>query len=210
MVIATPKRGSNGKKPVSKKFLRLVLTGTPGTGKTTAAKAIAAATGARLIDANAIVKRKALWFNKARHEADLTRLKRALLQEIKASTASASPRGFVAEGHLLCEFALPCDACVVLRCDPRELVRRLKKRGYARGKIAENVLCEILDYCLVKAEDAYGAKKTIQIDVSNASKRVDAKNAKKLLDAVAKRRSDDTNWSSALLDERFKNGLGLS
>jgi len=181
------------------------LTGTPGTGKTTIAKKIAAETGARLIDANALVKSKALWFNRARHEADLAALKREIAREIR--NALASRKGFVAEGHLLCEFALPCDACVVLRCEPRELARRLKKRGYPKKKVSENVLCEILDYCLVKAEDAYGTKKTIQIDVSNASK---STKSSKLVDAAAKRRSDDVNWSGVLLDERFKNGLGLS
>ncbi len=166
------------------------MTGTPGTGKTAIAKALAASTGAKLIDANALVKSKGLWSNKAKHEANLAALKRVLVKEIKR--AERSRGGFVAEGHLLCEFALPCDACVVLRCHPRELARRLEKRGYAKRKIAENVLCEILDYCVVRAESAYGARRVAQV---NATRRVSARRA---LDAAAGKKSDSVNWAPLL------------
>lgn len=178
------------------------MTGTPGTGKTAIAKALAKAVNAVVIDANALVKRRGLWFNKAKHEADLGRLKKEILREIKK--AEREQRGFVCEGHLLCEFPLPCDACVVLRCDPRELARRLRARGYARRKIAENALCEILDYCVIRAERAYGAKRVIQVD---ATKRVSPAQA---LRAAKTRQNAEVDWSAVLLNKRFKNGLGLS
>ena len=194
-------------RPVLRPVLRLIITGTPGTGKTAIAKALAKASGAKLIQANEIVKRKRLWFNRAKHEADLRALKTEILREIKAAKKSGA--GFVAEGHLVCEFALPCDECVVLRCEPAALARRLKKRGYARSKIAENVLCEILDYCVIRAERAYGEKRVVQI---NATNRV---SPEKLLEALQangpkKSRREECDWSSLLLDERFKKGLGLS
>jgi adenylate kinase len=178
------------------------LTGTPGTGKTNVAREIARRTGARVIDANALVKRRALWSNKAKREADLAALKKEIVKEIKVS-----PCGFVAEGHLLCEFPLPrgaVDACVVLRCDPRVLKKRLEARRYRKKKIAENVLCEILDYCLVKSEAHYGEKRVVQV---NATKRV---SAEKIVRAALNKRSDSVDWTRLLLDERFKNGLGLS
>ncbi|MFH0973680.1 MAG: AAA family ATPase [Candidatus Micrarchaeota archaeon] len=187
--------------------MRLVITGTPGTGKTAIAKALAKASGAKLIQANEIVKRKRLWFNRAAHEADLGALKTEIIREIKVAKKSGA--GFVAEGHLVCEFALPCDECVVLRCEPAALASRLKKRGYPRRKIAENVLCEILDYCLIRAEESYGTKKIIQV---NATNRV---SPAKLLEALqanelGKLRSEACDWSPLLLDERFKKALGLS
>jgi adenylate kinase len=194
-----------------KKVLRLVLTGTPGTGKTSIARAIAKKTGAKLIDANALVKRGGLWANRAKREADLAALKKEILREIKASLAARE--GFVAEGHLLCEFRVPCDACVVLRCEPRVLSRRLKARGYARRKIAENVLCEILDYCLVRSERAYGARagaRVIQVDATRRATPQKILAAVRAIRAVRRARSAEVDWTPLLLNKRFKNGLGLS
>ncbi|MEM0475785.1 MAG: AAA family ATPase [Candidatus Norongarragalinales archaeon] len=180
----------------------MVLTGTPGTGKTTLGRAIAKLTGAKLVDANALVKKKRLWFNRTKREVDLAALKREIKREIKAPLADG--KGFIAEGHLLCEFALPCDACLVLRCNPCVLARRLKARGYSKKKISENVLCEILDYCLVKAEAHYGAKRVVEVDTTRRT------SPARLLKAAQTKRGNCTNWSGVLLDERFKNGFGLS
>lgn len=134
--------------------MKLVITGTPGTGKTTLAARLARALGCPLFDANALAKANRLV--KKDGATDLKKLKQVLSREARKE------KKFVAEGHLLCEFALKCDACVVLRCSPAVLGKRLAKRGYAKQKINDNVLCEALDYCLVNAERRY--KRAIQID----------------------------------------------
>ncbi|PIO01995.1 hypothetical protein COX86_04190 [Candidatus Micrarchaeota archaeon CG_4_10_14_0_2_um_filter_60_11] len=135
--------------------MKLVLTGTPGTGKTTLAKKLARKLGCKLLDANAIAKQ-----NKLVKKDGTTNIKK-LGAILKKQTKKLD--SFIAEGHLLCEFNLPCDCCAVLRCNPKTLARRLAKRGYAKQKLSDNVLCEALDYCLVNAEQN-GYRKVIQID----------------------------------------------
>lgn len=134
--------------------MRLVLTGTPGTGKTALAEKLCRKLDCKLLDANAIAKKNNLV------KKDGTTNIRKLEAILKKQTKSLD--SFIAEGHLLCEFPLKCDACVVLRCNPKTLARRLKKRGYSGKKLADNVLCEALDYCLVNAEQRY--PKVVQID----------------------------------------------
>ncbi len=43
--------------------------------------------------------------------------------------------------------------CVICKCDVKELRKRLKKRGYAKAKIEENVEAEIMDVCLNEAKE---------------------------------------------------------
>ncbi len=124
--------------------MRLVITGTPGTGKTVLAKKAAERFRLPLYPATAIAK-KMRWVK--RGVANLRKLREYY---------SSLPGGFIAEGHLLCEFPVPGAKCLVLRTQPCELEKRLKARGYSKRKTRQNVECEVIDYCLLKAEENYG------------------------------------------------------
>jgi adenylate kinase len=58
---------------------------------------------------------------------------------------------------------------IVLRCHPRVLEARLRRKGWSASKIRENLLAEILDSCYVTAVDYHGARKTSQLDTSRVS-----------------------------------------
>jgi adenylate kinase len=58
---------------------------------------------------------------------------------------------------------------IVLRCHPRILEARLRRKGWGALKIRENVLAEVLDSCYATATEYYGAKKTAQVDTSRVS-----------------------------------------
>ncbi|MEW5955715.1 MAG: adenylate kinase family protein [Candidatus Micrarchaeota archaeon] len=144
--------------------MKLVLTGTPCTGKTSLAKQISLETGWPAIDLNALVKKEGLHFGKHGKEyvADLEKLRKRVLRLVKNSG------DWIVEGHLACEFSLPADAVVVLRADPLLLLKRMKQRKYSANKIRDNLFCEILDYCLIQAESRYlrrgGGTPVIQVD----------------------------------------------
>lgn len=169
--------------------MRLVITGTPATGKSTLAAQIAERNGWTLFSITEFVKEKRLGKKTAGGELEVepAALRKALTPALKKA------KDFVLEGHLACEFAVPADAVVVLRCDPMELRKRYAGRGYAPAKAKENLLAEALDYCLVKAEAAYGREKVVQLDATR--KRTE----KEVTDAALKRRSERVDWSRYML-----------
>jgi adenylate kinase len=120
--------------------MRIALTGTPGTGKTT----VAALLPYRVVDINALVKagHNLSWDN-AREclEADMDGL------EMKLSEMDTE-EVTILEGHFSHCFA---DEAIVLRLAPSVLKNRLLARGYSERKIRENLEAEAVDVILTEA-----------------------------------------------------------
>lgn len=138
--------------------MRIALTGTPGTGKTT----VAALLPYRVIDLNALVKGGLnLGTDPERGclEADMDGLEQKLAE---MDTDELT----VLEGHFSHYFA---DEAVVLRLAPSELKKRLEARGYSAKKIQENLESEALDVILVEAIEFCG--RVSEIDTTCRSPR---------------------------------------
>ncbi len=149
---------------------KIIITGTPGVGKTTVAKLLAKKTHLKYVSANDYLKKH----NGIKHHvADLKKLNN--LKKIMG----------IIEGHLCCEVKL-YKKIFVLRLDPKILQKRLEKRKYSRKKIYDNVLSEILDYCLIVSEKKYD--KVIQI---NCTGKTPEKIAKEIL---KEKNSKTPNW----------------
>ncbi|MGA9140091.1 MAG: adenylate kinase family protein [Methanocella sp.] len=128
--------------------MKVALTGTPGTGKSTVAPLIDE--GFRVLDLNALIKdgynlgtdpeRKSVI-------ADLDRLD-GYIESLKGD--------YIIEGHV--SHLLPVDRIVVLRTAPRVLRERLARRGWSKAKIDENVEAEALDVILVEALEMTGGR----------------------------------------------------
>ena len=129
-----------------------VLTGTPGTGKSTLSEMLEKK-GYSVLRINDIVNSGHAWTRKEKGSkvVSLSKLKGLLLREIKRSKGAS----LVIEGHLACEFNLPADFCIVLRSDPIVLLSRMSKRKYPAEKIAENTEAEFIDYCTQLSERNY-------------------------------------------------------
>jgi adenylate kinase len=167
--------------------MKLVLTGTPGTGKTFLAKKIARARSLKLIDVKKLVEEKNFFYKKQGERektVDLTKLERELKKIFLRE------KNVLAESHLLCEFALKCDKAIVLRCNPFVLARRLRKRGYSKQKVFENVLCEALDYCSVNAIQNYGG--IVEINCTRLP------STKTLLKKISGNKGDKVRWRTDL------------
>ena len=62
--------------------------------------------------------------------------------------------GLVIDSHL--SHYLPkkyVDLCIVVKCELKELERRLKKKKYSKDKVKENLDAEIFDVCLSEARE---------------------------------------------------------
>ncbi|MEM3546615.1 MAG: adenylate kinase family protein [Candidatus Bathyarchaeia archaeon] len=131
----------------------IVVTGTPGTGKTVFSEALAREIGFTHIDVGRFCLDRGLilGFDDERqtHIVDMVRLRRAI-RGIKNDDVVLD--GHIA--HLIAPYKYVRIA-FVLRCHPRVLMMRLKSKGYPHRKIHENVMAEILDVCLVEASEVY-------------------------------------------------------
>jgi adenylate kinase len=136
--------------------MRIALTGTPGTGKTT----VAALLPYMVIDINTLVKGGLnLGIDPERGclEADMDGLEQKLAE---MDTDELT----ILEGHFSHYFA---DEAVVLRLAPSELEKRLEARGYSTKKIQENLESEALDVILVEAVEF--CKRVSEIDTTGRS-----------------------------------------
>src|SRR3989344_9034626 len=129
----------------------VIVTGSPGTGKSKVAKLIAKKLKGEYVDVNRLVKNKKI---KSKYDKklmtsiiDVKILNKYLIRMIKESK-----KLLVIDSHL--SHYLPkkyVKLCVVTKCDLKILKKRLEKRGYGKEKIRDNLDAEIFDICLVEA-----------------------------------------------------------
>jgi adenylate kinase len=139
--------------------MRIIITGSPGTGKSSIAKMLSKRLGLELLDLKRIAIRKKLVGKN--HEVDIGRLAKAMRPLVRKND-------FIVEGHLACEFRIPADFVFVLRTHPSVLKKRLSKRRYGGKKLDENLMSEMLDYCVVRAQAEY-KNPPIELDTSRRS-----------------------------------------
>lgn len=131
-------------------MVRIALTGTPGVGKTTLARAAQERYGWRVVDVKAFAHEAGCVTGRigrgadAADEVDTARLARRVPPDDGTTT--------LYEGHLSHHLGL--DVAWVVRCDPEVLRGRLAARGYSPAKVRENLEAEAIDLILQEALDA--------------------------------------------------------
>ena len=129
----------------------IIVTGTPGTGKTQLARAIAKKLNFIYLDLSKFIKENKLneSYDKKRdcYIVNTKKLNKKLIEFIKTKNLN-----LVIDSHL--SHYLPgkyVNLCIVTKCSLKTLKQRLKKRKYSENKIRENLDCEILDLILNEA-----------------------------------------------------------
>ncbi|KAI5924776.1 POS9-activating factor FAP7 [Camillea tinctor] len=139
----------------------IIVTGTPGVGKTTHCEALAERTGLRHVSVNQVVK------DEGCHEGwdeeylswivDEDKLLDALEDEAKAG-------GCIIDWHACDLFPESwIDLVVVLRVDSTTLYDRLSARKYPEVKLQENIDSEIMEVLLQEARDSYDERIVIEL-----------------------------------------------
>jgi len=151
-----------------KRFRRVILvTGTPGVGKTTVSRSLASKLDAVYISLAELVERERLisGVDKVRGTliADTDRVSKRMQEIIKSSECDV-----IVDGHYAVDVLPTKDIHIVfvLRRDPSELRNILENRGFKERKLWENLAAEVLDVCLWDAVSACGSDKVCEIDVS--------------------------------------------
>ena len=140
---------------------RIAVTGTPGTGKTTATKLLTdRGLDAPLVHLNDEIKAHELWSDR-----DVDR--ESLIADFEAVKAHLGEWDGILESHLAYQFDV--DRVIVLRCAPAELERRLTERGDSAAKAAENAESEALDVVLSEAVETHGQESVYEIDTTDRS-----------------------------------------
>jgi len=137
--------------------VRVAVTGTPGTGKTSATDLLK--TDLDVLHLNDLIEREGLFteVDEARDSkvADLEAVRYWLEGEDDV----------LVESHLA--HLLDVDRVVVLRCAPEELERRLTERGEPAKKAEENAESESLDVILSESVRIHGEGNIYEIDTTD-------------------------------------------
>ncbi len=150
---------------MSKNNMIIVITGTPGTGKTTISKFLEETLNLPVINEKEFaLKHQIGEYDKEEDELviDLTKLEKEINKYLEKR------KNAIIEGHLLAEIKIKADVVIVLTTEPEILIERLQKREYYPAKIQDNVFCEGIEYCFKHAKRNYPKQKIIKIDNSKS------------------------------------------
>ncbi|MEN4017360.1 MAG: adenylate kinase family protein [Methanobacterium sp.] len=146
----------------------ILITGTPGVGKTTVSRILKKKLNACLICINELVDEKHLYTGideeKGYKIVDLD----LLFNELDNITRKIDKSGYIIiEGHLS-HFYENSDIVIVLRANPYVLRDRMEVKKWGEAKINENIEAEVVGVCSYEAYEIHG-KKAREIDTSDIS-----------------------------------------
>ncbi len=146
----------------NKKVKVVIITGTPGVGKTTIAKILAAKYNYSRFDLHKYYKIIAERYNQYKKCYDINYIKFCALIEaekkkVEQNKKNKEIKGILIDSHVT--HLLPAkmvDVCMVLTCSNLKLLRkRLRQRKYGARKIEENMESEIMQVCLQEARERH-------------------------------------------------------
>ncbi len=172
---------------VKPRFITIVVTGTPCTGKTTLAKKLSLLLDYAYFDVNSFAKtahiyssydrkRQCYVVDEAKLARSLIKVRQKALKAGKKGTIRRQPNvpnrssdwGIIFDSHL--SHFLPrkyADLCLVARCSLKALRQRLQERGYSASKVRENLDAEIFEVCLSEAREL--GHKVVVFDTTKAT-----------------------------------------
>jgi len=153
--------------PELRKGTAILITGTPGSGKTTISRLLAKELQASYVDPKNLLRRKDVDYTYDEKRRTRT-VSHARLRNALCTHAARVDHGLVIDSHVAPEIgAFPkLVRATVLRCDPIVLQRRLERKRWSKSKISENLQAEILDICLWDAVKNYGWNRILEIDTT--------------------------------------------
>ncbi|KAK5000622.1 factor activating pos9 [Elasticomyces elasticus] len=151
---------------ITRTLPNVLISGTPGTGKTTHCTALALSTGLHHLDINRVVKEQEC------HEGWDSELETWIVDEDKLLDAiqpDLEKGGQIVDYHG-CDLFPPSliDLVVVIRCETATLYDRLQARKYGQKKLDENMDAEIMQVLLEEARESYDEEIVVELQSNEA------------------------------------------
>ncbi|MGZ4864478.1 MAG: adenylate kinase family protein [Halobacteriota archaeon] len=127
--------------------MKIGLTGTPGTGKTTISNFLRDEFGLKVVDLNKVI-------STFQYYVGWDDNRNCGIVDLEALREHPFEDGLVIEGHI--SHQLSVERVIVLRTNPAVLRERLQEKGFSENKIRENIEAEILDVILIEALELHG------------------------------------------------------
>ncbi|ELY46134.1 adenylate kinase family protein [Natronorubrum tibetense] len=148
--------------------MRVAVTGTPGTGKTTATELLEERLSST--DDDSLPELETIHLNRVLEDeelyTDIDADRESKIADLDAIRQWLEGRDdVVIDSHLAHHFE--ADRVAVLRCRPDRLETRLRDRGESDAKATENAESEALDVILSEAVDEHGLESIYEIDTTD-------------------------------------------
>jgi len=145
--------------------MRVAVTGTPGTGKTTATRLLADREGfaPEVVHLNDVVREEGLVESTDEERDSLVVDLDAVREYLDAEYPADAD--LLVESHLA--HLLDAERVVVLRAHPERILERLQERGETEASAAENAESEALDVVLSESVDRHGANAVYEVDTTD-------------------------------------------
>ena len=146
----------------------IVISGSPGTGKSTLAQALVKTFGFKRLDLHDHYKTISTGYDRTKqaYNIDLKKIDELVKKELRSND-----RTLVIDSHVT--HLLPktlVDLCIILTCSNlKKLEKRLQERKYSKRKIRENLDAEIFQICLTEAQER--GHQILLLDSSKLSKK---------------------------------------
>ena len=149
----------------------IIVTGTPGVGKTVVGRLLAKRTGYTFLSLGDLVKTEGLHKGFDHKARSYIIDEPAVERKLQGYLEDHREKGIVFETHCISSIlhATRGMVVVVLRLDPLVLARRLRGRNWPKLKIWENVEAEFIDLCLYDSLKVLGKSKVYEIDATGKS-----------------------------------------
>ncbi len=187
----------------------VIITGTPGTGKTIVSQKICQISNARSISLNDLVIEEDLIINYDNKRDTNVINKKKIINRVERLIKEQKNRDYdylIIESHFSDLVPnLYIDYAVILRCHPDELIVRLRKKEYTDAKIMENVQSEILGNCMNYLIQKKLKNPLIEIDTTKLTVE---QVAKKIIDTIQTKNYEETkqvDWLEELFRENRLN-----
>lgn len=174
---------SEGKsQPPKPKRPNVLVTGTPGTGKTSTCEMVAKISGFTHINVSELVRQKGLHAGRNDEWQCFDLDEDKICDELEDTMVEG---GNVVDFHT-CDFFPErwFQLVVVLRASTQKVFDRLSNRNYSSKKVSENVQAEIMQVCLDEAKSSYASNIVVELESDTLEQLED--NVKKICAWISK------------------------